>query len=210
MDKKFLFPLLVLMALLVIGLAIAGPGGKKGKPAAKECRDGLDNDGDGSVDLADAGCEKKQDNDETNCGDGVCEGGETISSCSLDCLPEPVCGNDIVEGDEVCDGTDLAGETCSSQGYSGGALECTGTCDAFDTENCYVNTCTDSDGGIVVDGPGRVYGENEGTPYSIWDKCNTNSTLLEEMRCNGNIPEMVLVDCLEISGEMCSLGVCLM
>jgi len=50
-----------------------------------ECDDGIDNDGDGAVDLSDAGCSSSTDNDETNCGDGVCEGFETQSSCPADC-----------------------------------------------------------------------------------------------------------------------------
>lgn len=51
----------------------------------KECSDGLDNDADGKIDLGDAGCTDLNDNDETNCGDRVCEGGETCQSCSPDC-----------------------------------------------------------------------------------------------------------------------------
>jgi hypothetical protein len=51
----------------------------------KECGDGEDNDGDGAIDLNDAGCTDLSDDDETNCGDGVCEGGESCSSCSHDC-----------------------------------------------------------------------------------------------------------------------------
>ena len=50
-----------------------------------ECDDGLDNDGDSRIDLNDVGCSGLTDNDETNCGDGVCEGGETQASCPADC-----------------------------------------------------------------------------------------------------------------------------
>jgi len=50
-----------------------------------ECTDGSDNDGDGDTDLADSGCDSGTDNDESNCGDGECEGGETETSCSADC-----------------------------------------------------------------------------------------------------------------------------
>lgn len=50
-----------------------------------ECDDGIDNDGDGAIDLSDAGCIDSSDNDETNCGDNVCEGFESCSSCSSDC-----------------------------------------------------------------------------------------------------------------------------
>ena len=51
-----------------------------------ECNDQIDNDGDGKIDLADTGgCTDSSDNDETNCGDTKCEGGESCSSCSFDC-----------------------------------------------------------------------------------------------------------------------------
>jgi len=46
------------------------------------------------------------------------------------------CGNDAAERGERCDGSDLAGQTCESLGYSGGTLRCAGTCDAFDTGQC--------------------------------------------------------------------------
>ncbi|MBU1410051.1 hypothetical protein KKC22_00915, partial [Myxococcota bacterium] len=32
------------------------------------------------------------------------------------------CGNDTVEGTEVCDGADLAGESCTTRGFTGGTL----------------------------------------------------------------------------------------
>ncbi|MDD4607144.1 MAG: DUF2341 domain-containing protein [Patescibacteria group bacterium] len=58
-----------------------------------ECSDGIDNDGDGSVDndgdgsvdLVDEGCESTSDDDESNCGDDVCEGNETFINCEADC-----------------------------------------------------------------------------------------------------------------------------
>lgn len=50
-----------------------------------ECDDGVDNDLDGAIDMLDDGCSSPTDGDETNCGDAVCEGGETCSSCQADC-----------------------------------------------------------------------------------------------------------------------------
>ena len=50
-----------------------------------ECGDGIDNDNDGLIDLSDAGCIDASDNDETNCGDNVCEGFESCLLCSSDC-----------------------------------------------------------------------------------------------------------------------------
>ncbi len=52
----------------------------------------------------------------------------------------PLCGDNIVnQPSEVCDGTDLAGETCITQGYTGGTLACNLVCDAFDTGDCISN-----------------------------------------------------------------------
>ena len=56
-----------------------------------ECSDGKDNEGDGFIDLVDSGCVDVNDDDETNCGDLICEGGETSSSCFADCAPCPTC-----------------------------------------------------------------------------------------------------------------------
>ena len=98
------------------------------------------------------------------CGDGVIEGneacdgdnlgGETCESqgfeggtllCATDCSGfdtsgctgvEAECGNDIIEGDEACDGSDLAGETCESMGYDGGTLLCMADCSGFYTGDC--------------------------------------------------------------------------
>ena len=52
---------------------------------AIECDDGVDNDGDDDIDYNDGGCSEPTDDDETNCGDGVCEGGENHASCPADC-----------------------------------------------------------------------------------------------------------------------------
>ena len=52
--------------------------------------------------------------------------------------PPPGCGNDMIEGTEPCDGTDLARQTCEtlSDDYIGGTLGCRPQCDAFDTSLC--------------------------------------------------------------------------
>lgn len=59
----------------------------------RECNDGFDNDKDGRIDLSDAGCTDLSDEDETNCGDSVCEEAlESCSTCSFDCcgfVPSP-------------------------------------------------------------------------------------------------------------------------
>ena len=48
------------------------------------------------------------------------------------------CGNGVIEGNEVCDLADLGGETCATQGCTGGGtLVCLPDCSGFDTSGCF-------------------------------------------------------------------------
>ncbi len=82
-------------------------------PAAVACADGIDNDGDGNVDLADSNCSSASDTSESQCGDGV---------------REPWA--------ETCDGSDVGAETCATQGFTSGTLTCNASCSGFDTSQC--------------------------------------------------------------------------
>ncbi len=76
----------------------------------------------------------------------------------------PVCGNNIIEGNEECDGTNLGGKTCESIGsvvYSGrrynligGELRCTRSCRLYHL-NCYAS-CR----GTKPSGEGVVLGKD--------------------------------------------------
>lgn len=103
------------------------------------------------------------------CGDGevglaeVCDGSEFggtscaslgfgggALSCSADCQTIddggcqalPSCGDGILNGGELCDGLQLGGATCQSQGFDLGTIACTGSCTLDvtacmdDLENC--------------------------------------------------------------------------
>jgi hypothetical protein len=48
------------------------------------------------------------------------------------------CGNNILEGDEVCDLTQLSGETCESLGHEGGQLSCLLDCSDYNLLGCYI------------------------------------------------------------------------
>lgn len=96
------------------------------------------------------------------CGDGmvsfmeVCDGnnldGQTCQTqgfaagtlaCSSDCHsfdtsgcpPLPSCGDGLLNGGEQCDGNNLGGHTCQTQGFDLGQLACTPQC-TFDTSGC--------------------------------------------------------------------------
>ncbi len=55
--------------------------------------------------------------------------------------PGVQCGDDVAEGDEACDGTDLGGHSCESQGFLGGELGCAPDCSALDTRACTAAVC---------------------------------------------------------------------
>jgi formylglycine-generating enzyme required for sulfatase activity len=57
-----------------------------------------------------------------------------------------VCGDNVAEGEEICDGFDLDGNTCTTigQGFTGGTLACNDTCDGWQTAGCTAApTCGD-------------------------------------------------------------------
>lgn len=60
-----------------------------------------------------------------------------LAACSDDDGDPAVCGNGQVEGDEVCDQTNLNGQSCTTipGGYTGGDLSCSNTC-TFVTSQC--------------------------------------------------------------------------
>ncbi|MFH1326985.1 MAG: hypothetical protein ABIH59_02560 [archaeon] len=55
---------------------------------------------------------------------------------------QPFCGDEVIDVGEDCDGGNLGGETCVSQGFERGTLSCS-SCE-FDTDDCVVpETCGD-------------------------------------------------------------------
>jgi hypothetical protein len=67
--------------------------------------------------------------------------GNACSSCQDSCSGD-VCGNGKLEGNEVCDGSNLSGQSCSTQGFDGGTLACGGSCTSFNTSKCCKNQCS--------------------------------------------------------------------
>ncbi|MBK9753857.1 MAG: hypothetical protein IPO88_10195 [Nannocystis sp.] len=93
---------------------------------------------------------------------GFAGGGTLLCALACDefdtsqCI-DAVCGNDTVEGDEVCDGNDLGGADCASVDpnvFAGGTLACNNSCDDFDSAGCSSGGCCDTgDPGICTVGP---------------------------------------------------------
>ena len=84
---------------------------------------------------------------------GVGGSGGTGGSGGSGGVPGPVCGDGVIEGDEECDGTNLAGKSCVDfEGFLGGTLGCTDC--RFDFSDCHgVEVCSN---GLDDDGDGAV------------------------------------------------------
>lgn len=54
------------------------------------------------------------------------------------------CGDGVIQSGEECDGSNLAGQTCQSRGFSGGTLSCNANC-TFNTSQC-----TSGGGGFYI------------------------------------------------------------
>jgi cysteine-rich repeat protein len=111
-----------------------------------------------------AGCSDDDTASTASCGNGIAEGDEVCDgadlrgndcftrgfhgggtlSCLADCSDFDVggcnadaqCGNGSIEIGEVCDATNLDGQSCTSLGFDGGTLTCLTDCSGFDTTNC--------------------------------------------------------------------------
>jgi hypothetical protein len=94
---------------------------------------------------------------------GTTTTGDTTAADSSTGAPSE-CGNGVVEGDELCDGTDFGGETCASQGFDEGDLLCNANCKVFSTEQCFVCGNMAVEGVEACDGsvPMGVTCESEG------------------------------------------------
>ncbi len=66
----------------------------------------------------------------------------TGASCTFNPAACTYCGDGIRNGSEVCEASDLGGQTCVSQGFDGGNLSCTGDC-GFNTAGCSKSVCGD-------------------------------------------------------------------
>ena len=92
------------------------------------------------------------------------------STCAFDDLncssgssnSTPVCGNNIKESGEVCDGSDLIGETCSSVNatFKGGTLLCQSDC-----QNFLVTSCT-------TESTGTPSGNSNNAPSPVASGCS--------------------------------------
>lgn len=131
-------------------------------------------------------------------------GCDSPGPCTFDTAGCTYCGDGAKNGPEMCDGADLGGQTCVSNGFAGGAMACSKECTP-DTNAC--NKCGNgvADSGEACDGA-DIKGKtcksidagkyNGGTP-GCTDSCDGFTT----DNCDAG-------NCCQVSqmGGTCSLG----
>jgi subtilisin family serine protease len=102
------------------------------------------------------------------------------------------CGNDLRESAEICDGSDLAGQTCQTQGFDNGLLSCNPGCDGFETSDCTTcrnNICEPVGGEDCLSCPDDCNGEQGGNPgsrYCCGDGDGEGPVGCNDPRCTAN------------------------
>lgn len=81
------------------------------------------------------------------------------------------CGDNVRAGSEQCDGPDLAGETCVTQGFALGTLRCGSGC-TTDTSGCFATRSTDNGDGTVTDHQTGLQWETKTSSDDIQDFAN--------------------------------------
>jgi len=159
------------------------------------------------------------------CGDGVITGAEVCDGTELDgrnCVSQgflsgtlacaagclafdtsscegtgPVCGNGVIEGTEVCDGVNLDGQTCLTQGFVGGTLQCATTCLAYNTAACLNQLC----GNDVIESPELCDGDD-----LAGKTCVTQGFFGGELACNAGCMTLNTSGCTMCGNEQVDLG----
>lgn len=139
-----------------------------------------------------------------DCGNGICDPEESSQSCPEDCGGEG-CGNGTIDVDavptEVCDGSNLGGETCATLGYGGGTLACETNCLALDETGC--NNCGD----LVIEIPEVCDASNLGG-LTCADVGFLSGTLACSSDCLGHDTSGCANTCVEASCTECLASSC--
>lgn len=104
------------------------------------------------------------------------------------CNTADVCGNNVAEEGETCDGLDVGTETCADQGHLGGTLTCNGDCTAYDTDACYDSNCCEPSLGLGCDD----------------DECTTTVCNIDDWCCEVEWDAACASIAFENCGELCN------
>lgn len=116
------------------------------------------------------------------------------------CGASATCGDNKINGTDLCDGDDMGGESCETQGFQPGVLKCQPNCAGFDTSQCGASaSCGD---GVIDAG-------------EVCDKKNLNGRTCEdegfeegELACSADCRTFDTSDCYTPCTPECGDRVC--
>ncbi|HEY4183951.1 MAG TPA: hypothetical protein VGP07_02740 [Polyangia bacterium] len=127
-----------------VGGAVAASGGAGGLVGGKlgttQCSDGIDNDGDGKIDLQDPECVSPLDNDESSFATGI--PGDNVDACKQDCFFDgnSGMGDDGCEWELKCDPSNIGAGSAASCPYDPSYKNCPATQSQKCVNNCQALT----------------------------------------------------------------------
>ncbi len=122
------------------------------------------------------------------------------------------CGNGVLEGDEVCDGAALDGETCETQRFVAGTLACAQDCTAFDVSGCLNHLCgnetlekTEDCDGVDLGGIDCISLEFDDGTLACANDCTFDTSECVMYSCgDGLVTRGEQCDGVNIGGAQCS------
>lgn len=141
------------------GTVLGGSGGVSGlggnvATGTTQCSDGIDNDGDGRIDLADPECVSPLDNDESSFATGI--PGDNVDACKQDCFFDgnSGMGDDGCNWELKCDPANIGAGAAASCPYDPSYNNCPGpqsqkcinSCEALTPKGCDCFGCCMVDG----------------------------------------------------------------
>ncbi len=135
-----------------------------------------------------------------------------LTGCAGSNTSGAACGNSWIDEGEQCDSIDLAGQTCSGLGFSGGTLACAADC-TFDTSGCSNQQGSCGDGTIngteLCDGAAlggqscRLLGFSGGT-LACTSGCTFDTSGCSSAGCgDGVVAAPEVCDGADLAGETC-------
>lgn len=140
-----------------------------------------------------------------SCPAGCQEDAQGMTDACYDPENGPYCGNGIVEPGEACDGEDLGGASCTSEGYDGGTLACGAGCQ-LEASQCCSDQC--SPGDSTCSGSAMTQCELAGECHDWGDPINCpygcSGDVCNNVSCgDGNVNGGEQCDGADLDGESC-------
>jgi hypothetical protein len=118
------------------------------------------------------------------------------------------CGNGRLDTSEACEGFDLRGASCETEGFNGGRLKCTAQC-TFDTSECFSCGNGKKDADEVCDGAdlaGATCASLVGQGVGGTLACSPDCRAYDTAGCAFDAPKPMLTACDPAAAKPCEAG----